>query len=391
MAVSQDEFLHATFDKTVTLGTQEVNLKGKFLFCWPYAWEENTNWDIIHQVTQSVTNWVQTRFSQANVESQHIESSVLFAFYNSPSAWRQLSSEDPSVYAKLILYSKVMHLLFHIDDTTEAEVGEDHHGTYIMSIGRTINNILQYQFDTIDDLKKDELYLKIAQISEPAGMFMELLHDCAIDLKIHFGVTQDLGKYFARTAAYCYVMQTWCGDKDLLHLLNPYTQYHMRVHTGGVRSIYEMVFLLERIYIPKSVRENPFWIRCLEVAGFLSVRSNDIIGVEKEWRQKERTGKRVDNVIFHYMEATNCTFEEAVSRGLRKHNFALKEFYDFFEFFKSNQDCLYELSEEEKQIFMESTFIMSECVACNIQGQVLMRRYNSHLEFNFERSSITMH
>ncbi|CAG7730927.1 unnamed protein product, partial [Allacma fusca] len=216
--VTQKEFLHATFDKTLTLGTQEVNLKGKILFCWPYVWEENTNWDLMHQITKDVTNWAQTRYSQANVESHNVQSAVLFAFYNGPSAWRQLSSKDTSVYAKLLLYCKVMYLLFQIDDTTEEEVGEDHHGTYVMSIGKMMNKIFQYQFDTIDTVKNDELYLLIVKISEPAGIFMELLYDCAIDLKINFGVTKDLTKHFARQAAYCFVMQTWCGDKDLSHL-----------------------------------------------------------------------------------------------------------------------------------------------------------------------------
>ncbi|CAG7815566.1 unnamed protein product [Allacma fusca] len=185
-------------------------------------------------------------------------------------------------------------------------------------------------------------------------------------------------------------MQTWCGDKDLSHLLNHYTQYNLRVYTGGVRAIHELVFLLERFYIPNSVRENAFWIRCFEVAAFLSLRTNDVIGVEKEWRHKERTGKRADNVVFHYMEATNCSFEEAVDRGLNEHNLALKEFHDFFEFLKSNQDCLYELNEEERQIFMKSTFIMSECVACNIKGQSLMDRYNARLNLNFERSTVSI-
>ncbi|CAG7822184.1 unnamed protein product, partial [Allacma fusca] len=96
------------------------------------------------------------------------------------------------------LYCKVMHLLFHIDDSTEAEVGEDHHGTYVTSIGELTNKIFQHQFDSADDVKRDKLHLTIVQISKSTGIFMELLYDCAIDLKQHFGMTKDLGQHFSR-------------------------------------------------------------------------------------------------------------------------------------------------------------------------------------------------
>ncbi|CAG7732704.1 unnamed protein product, partial [Allacma fusca] len=285
MAGLQDEFLHATFDRTVTLGIKEAKLKGKFLFCWPYVWEENTNWDIIHELTETVKNWLLTRFSVESVASQHVRNQIIFCFYNSPSYWRQ-KAKEPIIRAKLILYSKVVHLFFQVDDLTEAESGEDHHSIYVQSVGKMINKILDLEFDTIDDVKKDELYLLIAQISGQTRLFVELLHDCAMDLKINYGVTKDLGKYFARTSANCFTMQTWCNDKDQSYLLNSYTQYNLRKFTGGTNLSEEIVFLLERIYIPISVRINPFWIRTYEIAGFLPVRTNDVIGAEKEWKYK---------------------------------------------------------------------------------------------------------
>ncbi|CAG7723554.1 unnamed protein product [Allacma fusca] len=392
MAGLQDELLHATFDKNVTLGTQEAKLKGKFLFCWPYVWEEHTNWEIIQKLIETLKNWFQTRFSEEIVHNalQHVESSVVFSFYSCPSYWRQ-KAEEPAILAKLILYSKVVHVLFRVDDLAEEQAGEDHHRIFVQSVGRIINKILELEFDTIDDVRKDELYPLIAQIYEPVSFYMELLHDCAMDLKINYGVTKDLGKYFARTTANSYNMQTWCNYKDQSYLLNSYTQYNLRIFTGGINFSEEIIFLLERIYIPISVRINPFWLRIYEIAAFLILRANDIIGAEREWQEALRTGKRQDNVIFHRMETTNCSFEEAVSKSIRKHNLALKEFYDLFESFKTNQyDCLYELTEEEKQIFVKSTFCLSECIACNIQSQALMRRYNSRLEINFEKSTFSL-
>ncbi|CAG7821860.1 unnamed protein product [Allacma fusca] len=295
MAAAQEEFLHATFDKTVTLGTEKATLKGKFLFCWPYVWEESTNWDVIHKATETVTNWARTCFPQESVSLQLVRSSVIFSYNSCPSYWRQ-KPEEPSIYAKLILYSKAMHLLFQIDDTSEAEV-------------------------------------------EPARNFIDLFHDCAMDLKVNFGVTKELGQYFARSAAYCFIMQTWCDDKDQTFLLNLYTQYHLRIFPGGTNSMEELIFLLQRIYVPASVRTQiRSGIDAIKFTGFLTVRTNDVIATEKEWQDKVRIGTRVDNIVFHYMEATNYSFEEAVSRAITEHNFALKEFYDFFEYFKINQD-----------------------------------------------------
>ncbi|CAG7733706.1 unnamed protein product [Allacma fusca] len=287
MAGLQDEFLYATFDRTVTLGTQEAKLKGKSLFCWPYVWEENTNWDILHELTETVKNWLLTRFSEDCVASQHVRSQTIFCFYSSPSYWRQ-KAEEPIICAQMISYSKVLHLVFQLDDLAEA--GEDHHRIYVQSVGRVMNNILDLEFDTFDDVRKDELYPLIAQISEPVSFYMELFHNCAMDLKINYGVTKDLEMFLPAPQAKSYNMQTWCNYKDQSYL-NSYTQYNLCIFTGGINFSLEIIFLLERIYIPISVRINQFWIRIYEIAAFVTFRANDIIGAEREWQETLRTGK----------------------------------------------------------------------------------------------------
>ncbi|CAG7816727.1 unnamed protein product [Allacma fusca] len=378
----QGNMLHAAFAKTLDLGSKSVDLKGKFLFCWPYIWEDTVNWENIQMLTRTVTDWVQTCLPDTT--SERVQSHVVFALYHCPSTWRHTCSKDQRSYDKLVLYSKIMHLYYEIDDTTEEEEGNAHHAPYVKSVGAMVTKILQYDFKTQEELKRDKLYGSITQISKLAGSLMELLNDCAMDLKEHFGVTKDMGQYFSRQSGYIYSMQSWCGVNNQQHYLNPYTQYHLRQFTGGICALQEIVFLLEGIHVPRSVRDNPFWARCLEVAGFLPTRVNDIISVEKEWKQVKQFGKAVDNVVFHYMDATNCTFEQAVTRGLGEHNLALKEFHDFLKYFKNNPKMLEELTEEEKDIFARSTSVMAEYVSCGIQGQLLMRRYNSGLKLSFE-------
>ncbi|CAG7821040.1 unnamed protein product, partial [Allacma fusca] len=264
-------------------------------------------------MTETITEWVQRRIPATT--SDRVQSAVLFGLYHCPASWRRISTADQSVYAKLALHIKVTYLFFEIDDTTEDEEGSVHHAKYVKSVGKIVNRIFRYQFETNEDIKHDSLYQSICEISRPVGSFLELLNDCAIDLKETFGVTKDLLEYYARSAGYIFSMQSWCGVKDQLHLLNPYTQYHLRIYTGGVCTMMDLIFLLEGIHIPRSVRDNAFWARYFEVSGFLPCRINDIIGVEKEWQQMKQFGKPVDNVIFHYMGATNCSFEQAVTRG----------------------------------------------------------------------------
>ncbi|CAG7827683.1 unnamed protein product [Allacma fusca] len=351
----KEEQLHPKFDKRMNLGTNSIHFKGSFLFCHPYSWEESVNWEIIKKLTKTVTDWTQMQIPADEGLSEAVQCSVILGFYNCPSSWRQKSPTDPRTYAKVALLLKMVHFVVMMDDTTEGEVGKSTHSIYVLTVGNLVTQILQQDFESMEVLTSNELYHIVTQTSLQAAAYMRLLKDLAKDLKTNFGVTKELGKYFSRLTGYMFAMQSWCGCEDHSHLLNPYTQHHQRIFTGGAR--------------------------CVELAGFLPLRVNDIIGLEREWVEMRQFGKRVDNVVFHYMDASNCSFEQALTGGVNEHNLALKEFHDILEFSKSNLEFLYDLD----AVFATSTFILGECVACSIQGQALMRRYSAGLEFTFEK------
>ncbi|CAG7692061.1 unnamed protein product, partial [Allacma fusca] len=276
-------------------------------------------------------------------------------------------------------------------DITETKEGNDDFTPYVQSIGSSlIMKVWRYQVDCTN-IKTDPLFICINDTSSYTGSLFELLIDITEDIRRSYGITEDSTEGCALQMGYMYTLRTWCGYKDQSFLLNLYTQYMLRNYIGGLLLCRELFFLLEGIQIPKRVRGNIFWDRCYEIFAFLPVRSNDIIGVEKEWRQMMTLGKPIDNVIFHYMVASNCSFEEAVSRAIRKHNLALKEFHDILRFFNNNKGSLIDLNETEKSVFEKSTSIMAESLACHIRGQTLMFRYKAGLQLTFEKRDIVEH
>ncbi|CAG7732928.1 unnamed protein product [Allacma fusca] len=382
------DVLTAAFDKIVALGATQAHLKGKFLYCWPYKWEDQVNWELIQTLTKAVTAWiigVIPGVSNACI-SESVESSVIWSVLSCPSHWRHNTGNNLEAYNKLLLYCKFIHFFFIMDDETEAHIGSNEYSTFVGCVGRIVYKIIRYQVPRTE-LKTDELFHYINQTSEFAGNILALIVDVAEDLKTNFGATQDSVEYLAGVSDKCFSLQAWLGRNDLSHLLNPYTQYHVRNMTGGILGGVEFVFALEEIYVPRTVRDNYFWNRCYEISGFLPLRANDVIGVEREWKAFKECGKSVDNTIYHYMETTNCSFEEAVTRCIRKHNFALKEFHDILKYSQKGLEFLHELNEEERMIFAKSTSTMGECMAYQIQGQMLMSRYNSGLELTFEKSA----
>ncbi|CAG7818856.1 unnamed protein product, partial [Allacma fusca] len=322
----QEKQRFAKFEKVLTLGDDSVKLKGEFLFCWPYSWEDKVHHVLTDKLSSDVTHWVAGLLPEVHtaVNTKYVESTAQWCVFGSPTSWRQKSLEDPEIYAKLLLYCKVIHYLFLLDDITETKEGDEGFTSYVQCVGSLIMKIWRNEVGSAN-IKTHQLFHCIYRNSAYTGSLFRLLLDITEDMRRRYGISADSSEFCARRMGSMYTLRTWCGYKDQSFLLNPFTQYLLRNYTGGILFCLEFLLLLEKVEIPTRVRENTFWSRCYEIFGFLPVRSNDIIGVEKEWIQMMKHGKRIDNVIFHYMVATSCSFEEAVARAINKHNFALKE------------------------------------------------------------------
>ncbi|CAG7827219.1 unnamed protein product, partial [Allacma fusca] len=183
-------------------GDTQVHLKGKFLYCWPYKWEDQVNWELIHKLTDAVTDWVGAVLPgvSAAIIPGSVESSVIWCVFCGPSYWRHNSLKDSGAYAKLLLYCKFIHTLFLLDDETEAAIGNNGYATFVGNVGRIVDNVLRYEVPRAG-LKMHELFNCVNETSEFAGDILTLLVDIAEDMKTNFAPTKDSVNYLAEMSA----------------------------------------------------------------------------------------------------------------------------------------------------------------------------------------------
>ncbi|CAG7727598.1 unnamed protein product [Allacma fusca] len=348
--------------KKIDLGNGPVDFQGQFLFIWPYKWDQNIDWALVNDLYETVLTWMSDRIPPAQFDSKKMKTlvhdCVLSGVLLSPVDWVEKAPKDAGSYNKLLTFIKVHILLIVLDDIDDNELETSHHSSLVRALGCIAAKILSFEFPSVAEVSEDENFLTAVKIHGDFDAYLKLLFDVSQELQFNFGVTRESGKYFARQFRYEFELQTWCEGKDSSHLLNLSLQHQLRFFTGGVGTEQELLFLLDDIQIPRALRDNVYWTRCLEVTGFLLCRTNDIIGLERELIEQRELGKRVDNIVFIYMEVEGCTFEKALVRALREHDDALEEFHSLVKFLQNNPQVLFDLDEESKDIFFASVKLM---------------------------------
>lgn len=90
---------------------------------------------------------------------------------------------------------------------------------------------------------------------------------------------------------------------------------HMRPFTGALLADIEAIEIIEKIYLPRNVVEQPLLQRMIQACNNIVCWSNDLFSCTKEARQGD-----VHNLVLVLQHARQCSLQEAINEAARMHN-----------------------------------------------------------------------
>jgi hypothetical protein len=245
----------------------------------------------VHEAQEHITSWV-TSYGLLNTEK------ALLRFNKARFAWLAARAFPDAALHELCIIADFNTWLFILDDQCD-EAATGRKADYLKSMMAGLMDILLHNRQILPEhgaplpAALSSIWDRMRAISSPAWR-MRFIHS--------------MEDYFTSC-----IWEAENREAGIVPTVAEYVQ--MRPFTGALLADIEAIEIIEKIYLPRNVVEQPLLQRMIQACNNIVCWSNDLFSCTKESRQGD-----VHNLVLVLQHHRQISLQEAVNEAARMHN-----------------------------------------------------------------------